>query len=593
MKKNITINMQGRLYAIDEDAYDLLKQYEDSLRGYFSGKDGGNEIVDDIEARIAELFDETLAGGKTAVDIDDVQRIITRIGNPRQMDDSGDDNAVDGQSGSAAGDRDTQIPADGTSADSTAGSADSIWERIKKVFVRPDRRFFRDAADKKVFGVMSGLAHYYGGDVTWWRLAMVLMVVTCFFLPADLNKLSFYLCLIYCVFGLVMPVACTPEDRLRMNGRTVNPQHLAEEVAADSRATQQPQPRGCLSMAVDGLLALVKIALWLMVISFVAVLMIMLASLLLMLFVPTLPFFTKYGLLFSWSDHPFVGTVAVLCIVLLVVLGAFWLARLLFVGSGRRPLSWRQRLAVVLLLVAAFTGSMVCGTIIISDLVQQLERYDRAEQADWRQRHMHDGLFMTDADWNYLSQGGWQVLAAENCDHYTSCGEYYTGDRNRRYLDCFNENGRQLLRVEHTDSALSPGTYTLTAVARADGPGACIYAIADGKTYQVEIPAEGRTGGTLWQEAKGYVSDDIDDADIDDLEDDSASASTAGRSKSQAIADANFGDGFGWCRVTIPGIVSKSGRISYGLTSDSSQTGQVFQGMWFSATDFKIICNTK
>ena len=84
MKKNITINMQGRLYAIDEDAYNLLKQYEDSLRNYFANKEGGHEIVDDIEARIAELFDEVVARGKVAIDINDVENIVTRMGATRR-----------------------------------------------------------------------------------------------------------------------------------------------------------------------------------------------------------------------------------------------------------------------------------------------------------------------------------------------------------------------------------------------------------------------------------------------------------------------------------------------------------------------------
>mgnify|MGYP006891724134 CR=1 FL=1 len=53
MKKNITINMLGRLYAIDEDAYGLLQQYIDTLRSYFAHKPDGKEIADDIEARIA------------------------------------------------------------------------------------------------------------------------------------------------------------------------------------------------------------------------------------------------------------------------------------------------------------------------------------------------------------------------------------------------------------------------------------------------------------------------------------------------------------------------------------------------------------
>lgn len=93
MKKNITINMQGRLYAIDEDAYNLLKQYEDSLRNYFANKEGGHEIVDDIEARIAELFDEVVARGKVAIDINDVENIVTRMGAPRDMDEPQDEGA--------------------------------------------------------------------------------------------------------------------------------------------------------------------------------------------------------------------------------------------------------------------------------------------------------------------------------------------------------------------------------------------------------------------------------------------------------------------------------------------------------------------
>ena len=53
MKKNITINMFGQLYAIDEDAYELLERYLSSMKRYFSDKEGGEEIADDIEHRVA------------------------------------------------------------------------------------------------------------------------------------------------------------------------------------------------------------------------------------------------------------------------------------------------------------------------------------------------------------------------------------------------------------------------------------------------------------------------------------------------------------------------------------------------------------
>ena len=89
MKKNITINLCGRLFQIDEDAYELLQQYIESLRQSFGRKEDGDEIVNDIEARIAELFDELRQQDVEAITIDHVKDIITRIGKPEQL--TGDD----------------------------------------------------------------------------------------------------------------------------------------------------------------------------------------------------------------------------------------------------------------------------------------------------------------------------------------------------------------------------------------------------------------------------------------------------------------------------------------------------------------------
>ena len=74
MKKNITINLCGRLFQIDEDAYEMLQHYTESLRASFGKEEGGEEIADDIEERIAELFDELKANGVEAITIDQVER---------------------------------------------------------------------------------------------------------------------------------------------------------------------------------------------------------------------------------------------------------------------------------------------------------------------------------------------------------------------------------------------------------------------------------------------------------------------------------------------------------------------------------------
>lgn len=85
MKKNITINLCGRLYQIDEDAYELLSQYIEALRSYFKKQEGGEEIAGDIEERVAELFDDLKAQGTEAIAIEQVQDIIHQIGQVEEI----------------------------------------------------------------------------------------------------------------------------------------------------------------------------------------------------------------------------------------------------------------------------------------------------------------------------------------------------------------------------------------------------------------------------------------------------------------------------------------------------------------------------
>lgn len=93
----------------------------------------------------------------------------------------------------------------------------------------------------------------------------------------------------------------------------------------------------------------------------------------------------------------------------------------------------------------------------------------------------------------------------------------------------------------------------------------------------MQIPAEGNTGGQVWQDAK---------AETNAIPDDSTAV---GKYKIiKDIADANDGNGYGWSRVAISGIRCKTGTIGYGLTSVPSITSDQFAGTWFSAADFKL-----
>src|SRR3954449_1435404 len=85
MKKVININFQGRVIPIEETAYDILKQYVESLRRLFANEDGRDEIINDIEGRIAELFGETLKKGSTCITDEDVNGVIASMGRPEDF----------------------------------------------------------------------------------------------------------------------------------------------------------------------------------------------------------------------------------------------------------------------------------------------------------------------------------------------------------------------------------------------------------------------------------------------------------------------------------------------------------------------------
>jgi hypothetical protein len=82
MKKVISINFQGRILPIEEMAYENLKQYIESLRAYFEQEEGKDEIINDIECRVAELCEDRLKKGAVCITEEDIDLIIESIGRP-------------------------------------------------------------------------------------------------------------------------------------------------------------------------------------------------------------------------------------------------------------------------------------------------------------------------------------------------------------------------------------------------------------------------------------------------------------------------------------------------------------------------------
>lgn len=195
MNKTVNINLAGMAFIMDDNAYEVLHQYLEALRHKFVNAAEREEIMNDIEARMAEMLNAKKTPGKQVINIEDINEVVGIMGRPEDI--AGDEEP---QAGSAKAQTGTQ-------------------ERVQSGPVK--RRLFRDPDDKKVSGVISGLCHYFGiNDPVWLRLAFVGL---CF--------LSFgTMILIYFILMIVIPEADTAAEKLQMKGEPVNISTIEKEV---------------------------------------------------------------------------------------------------------------------------------------------------------------------------------------------------------------------------------------------------------------------------------------------------------------------------------------------------------------------------
>ena len=151
MKKTLTVNLGGTVYHIDDDAYRLLDNYLANLKHYFRKQEGAEEIVNDIEIRIAELFAEKVSAGKQVITLADVEEIIARVGKPEDFGVSDDESEPRKKE--------------------QAASAGQGYTRTATT-----RRLFRDPDNKLLGGVASGLAAYFDWDITLVRILMIVFL---------------------------------------------------------------------------------------------------------------------------------------------------------------------------------------------------------------------------------------------------------------------------------------------------------------------------------------------------------------------------------------------------------------------------------
>ena len=179
MNKTVNINLGGMFFHIDEDAYQKLTRYFDAIKRSLSNSGGQDEIIKDIEMRIAELISEKHTNEKQVINVKEVDDIITIMGQPEDYKIDADDE-----------------PRTRTDFnDATSG--------------RTSKKLYRDKDGAVVGGVLSGLGYYFGIDKVWLRI--ILLVLVCFYGTGLLA---------YIILWIVMPEAVTTSEKLEMSGGT-------------------------------------------------------------------------------------------------------------------------------------------------------------------------------------------------------------------------------------------------------------------------------------------------------------------------------------------------------------------------------------
>lgn len=185
MKKTITINLGGMVFSIDEDAYQLLYNYLQSVGDYYAKENASSEILEDIEARMAELFRDRTGGNRRVITYADVEAVIAIMGYPEDF-----------------------------MTDSTPGSGSSSYSSHTRY-----RRIYRDPDNRILGGVCAGMGAYFSLDPLLFRILFLVLVL------AGGSGI-----LLYLILWIVIPEARTTAQKLEMKGEPVNVSNIGKKV---------------------------------------------------------------------------------------------------------------------------------------------------------------------------------------------------------------------------------------------------------------------------------------------------------------------------------------------------------------------------
>jgi len=197
MKKTIQINIAGMVFNIEEDAYEKLNAYLASIKQYFASYEGSQEIVSDIEARIAEKFwTNQKSDSQPVITNEGVNDLIKSMGSVADFEAIEEEEDLKNTAQSTSGSSQSTV----NSQQSTTGSQESDSFKTAQ-----PKRLYRDVKRKALGGVLAGLAHYFNIDVVWARIVFLLLFLGLPPIDDELGPISGFVFLAYFVCWVVFP----------------------------------------------------------------------------------------------------------------------------------------------------------------------------------------------------------------------------------------------------------------------------------------------------------------------------------------------------------------------------------------------------
>lgn len=545
MKKNISVNIFGTLYPIDEDAYELLQKYNTNMRSYYSRREGGEEIADDVEHRVAELLTELRSQGVMAITIEHVTEIINRIGDPQQMDEA-DETADTGNTSAEDGTR-SQFTSDNTAHTS---ASDNYGQSTGTTPPPPppyednmaDKKLFRDPEDRILGGVLSGLSHYFGI-----KDPLLLRIVTVLLGLLSLSTIA----ILYVIAWILIPEAITPEDRLRMYGKPVNAKSLNEELLRGvhsasnfvSDPRHQDTARGCLS----ALLKFIVICIAIFTCSILGLILLSIIAAVTGLGIASVITPSFFGIPELDSFSAMISALPVwlvaLCTVsglLLVGIPLYAIIRAVF-GSNKQPLAPSAKTGLLLTWLASIAiliGSSIAIMKVGHDKFISIEK----------ERNTRNGIYLKSDGWSLLTHQGWEVAEMKGVSSWISEWGLRHDGRDNRYIKLEADDNPNDMKYDLRQSRqIKPGKYVIEGYVNADGLGNALYVILPGgKEVCVDIPSH--------TDQNNIVETDTTNED------------------EGVVLDSRDNGLRKWTHVEKPFEVTQEGTIVYGITNNPAYT---------------------